>query len=375
MQRVDEAAYPSDVYRALTEPDSQYRWSWRDRALYRITDPGRYAQRLAAYWDFTEAFYRGVALPLPIDRTRSFQLFELDQRRIAVAAFDSTCGNDCFGYSGALVSGAVAKCDLHLRDTNHTYAMRMAVWHHSLQGPPARDDYMDVAQVHEMTGLKFQLGLHGHQHVAQTTTHYVYLGESQSMAVVSAGSLCAGARELPRGVNRQYNVIVVNDGYLSARVHVREMAEGSQFTRKHSGAFGQGFVDITWQAITDLQGRTVDPVVQNEHRITFEAEEALQTGNPQRALAILAPLDLSNSSHARTIAIQAALKAPDWTQLLTAIGQPRSIDETIWKLTALIKTGDIGHAEAELAKVTDLDKAIRIDLEGQIATKKALRSL
>jgi hypothetical protein len=374
MERVDTKAYPRRVYDALAEPESQYRWSWEEQALYRIADPARYAQRLAAYWDFADAFYQDVKLPLPIDRSRSFQLFELDNRRIAVATFDSTRGNDCFGYSGALVPGAVGKFDLHLRDASHNYAMRMAVWHHNLHGPPARNDYMDIAQVHEMAGLKFQLGLHGHQHVAQATTHYVHLGDSRSMAVVSAGSLCAGARELPRGVDRQYNVIVVNDDYLGARVHVREMTEGLQFTRKRSGAFGQGFVEVNWQPITDAQGRTVDPVVRNEHRVTFEAEEALQTGNPNKALLILASVDLSRSVHGRAIAIQAALKVPDWSTLLAAIGQPRSNDETIWKLMALINKGHIAIAERELAEATELDKQTRGELEAQIGIKKALRS-
>ena len=57
------------------------------------------------------------------------------------------------------------------------------------------------------------------------------------MAVISAGSLCAGNKELPRGVNRQYNLIVIDNNFTHARVHVREMGDGEQFTRKRSGEF------------------------------------------------------------------------------------------------------------------------------------------
>ena len=51
---------------------------------------------------------------------------------------------------------------------------------------------MEVGQVREMVGLGFQLGMHGHQHVAEATTQFIYVNETQSMGVASAGSLCAG---------------------------------------------------------------------------------------------------------------------------------------------------------------------------------------
>jgi len=373
MERVADAEYPQNIYQALTEPDSRYRWSWRDRALFRIVDDARYAQRLSAYWDFVEEFYDGVALPIPIDRSRPFQLFELDERRIVVAAFDSTHGNDCFGYSGAIPAGAVARCNLHLRDAGHDYKLRMAVWHHSLQGRPARDDYMDVTQVHEMTGLRFQLGMHGHQHLAAATTHYVYLGESQSMAVVSAGSLCAGSRELPRGVNRQYNLIVINDDYRSGRVHVREMAEGSQFTRKNSGAFSQGYVDIGWQANIDLAGRVINADSRNERRAILAAEDILHSGDPGQALFLLDGIELSRGSHARSIAVRAALALSDWPRLIGIIDEPQSPEEGIWLVTALAKTGDPDRAKALLDRQTDIDPATRRELDTQIATARLLR--
>lgn len=373
MERISETDYPPNIHGALIEPDSRYRWSWKDRALFRIVDEARYAQRLSAYWDFVEGFYDGVALHAPIDRSRPYQLFELDERRIVVAAFDSTHGNDCFGYSGAIPAGAVARCNLHLRDAGHDYKLRMAVWHHSLQGPPARDDYMDVSQVHEMTGLRFQLGMHGHQHIAAATTHYVYLGESQSMAVVSAGSLCAGSRELPRGVNRQYNLVVISDDYRSGRVHVREMAEGSQFTRKNSGAFSQGYIDISWQANIDLAGRTVDADTRNERRAVLAAEDALHGGDAQQALSQLDGIELSPGSHARSIAVRAALALSDWPRLVGIVDRPQSPEEGIWLVTALAKTGDPDRAEAVLHAQTDIDPATRRELDAQISTARLLR--
>lgn len=179
MERVPAAEYPKDLYGALIEPDSSYRWSWAEQTLYRIADMTAYGQRMGYYWDFVEAFYKDVNLPVPIDRARGFQLFELCNRRILAAAFDSITGNDCFGYSGAIPRGAVGQCAMDLRDAGRSYELKIAVWHHSIQGPPIRSDYMDASQIQEMIGHGFQLGLHGHQHIAATLTQLVHLDDGQ----------------------------------------------------------------------------------------------------------------------------------------------------------------------------------------------------
>ncbi len=374
MERVPENEYPRDVRTALLEPDSNYRWSWKELALYRIKDKDVYSRRLDAYWDFVESFYAGVTLQTPIDRSRGFQLFELHGRRIVVAAFDSAAGNDCFSYAGALQRGAVARCNLTLRDIQHSYDVRIAVWHHSLQGPPLRDDYMEVGQVLEMVGLRFNLGMHGHQHVASTNTHYVHLGESQAMAVVGAGSLCAGYRELPRGVNRQYNLVVIEDDMRRARVHAREMADGGQFSRKNSGAFSQGFVELSWQSSTDIMGRAIDTTEQNSRRAILQADDALHGGFPQKAIDLLQGVELLPDSHARRVAIQAALKIEDWARIIAIVSKPCSTEEAVLLVSSLIRTGDIDRATTILESYPAIDVATRKELEGQIKTKKVMRA-
>jgi hypothetical protein len=374
MERVPDSEYPSDVRAALIATDSTYRWSWRELALYRIRNASEYARRMDAYWNFAEGFYAGVPLLLPIDRQRGFQLFELCGRQIVVAAFDSTDGNDCFGYSGAIPRGAVARCDLALRDIRHSYDLRIAVWHHSIQGPPLREDYMEVGQVHEMVGLHFQLGMHGHQHVAAATTQYVHLSESRPMAVVSAGSLCAGLRELPRGINRQYNLVVIEDDFRHARVHVREMVEGEQFSRKSGGAFPEGFVEVSWEAPTDIMGREVHAGEENVRRAIQQADEALHSGNPGMALELLQDVELTPASHARSIAIQAALKLRDWVRLGIMIAEPQSPEETVLLVSALIQGNALDKAAAVLARRREIDPATRRELEGQIATRRIMRA-
>lgn len=373
MERVPESEWPRDLRLALVEPDSDYRWSWRDRALYRVRDQNAYAMRMGPYWDFVESFYDGVSLQLPIDRKRGYQLFELLDRRILVAAFDSIDRNDCFSYAGAIPRGAIARCSLHLRDTRHSYGLRVAVWHHSFQGSPQRDDYMEVDQVREMVGLGFQLGMHGHQHVAEATTHFIYLDETQSMGVACAGSLCAGARELPRGVNRQYNLIVIDDSLYRARVHVREMTDGGQFSAKRNGAFLQGFSELTWQATTDVAGRPIDASVANDRASIMQAEEAMHSGRTQDAIEFLRGIELTPGSYQRKLAIEAFQRAEDWHKLVETIGSPENVEETVFFVTALVKLDLLREAASTLDAVTDLDATTRRALRDQIAAKQVMR--
>lgn len=373
MEPVPAAEYPKDLYGALVQPDSSYRWSWSEQTLYRIADLSTYERRMRYYWDFVEAFYKGVTLPVPIDRTRGFQIFELCDRRIAVAAFDTITGNDCFGYSGAIARGAVGRCAIHLRDAGRSYDLKMAVWHHSIQGPPIRSDYMDVSQVQEMIGHGFQLGLHGHQHIAATLTQRVHLDESRSMAVVSAGSLCAGARELPRGTNRQYNLIVIEDDFLHARVHVREMGEGEQFTRKRNGAFVEGFVEVSWQPLTDIMGRTFSAQADNVRRAVISAENALRDGRPQDAVQALGDADLSSAPHARRLMIDALLALRDWPALTAILRSPSGVEETVILISALVDSDNLDDAQAQLNAATEVDAATRAGLQDRITTRRLMR--
>ena len=116
------------------------------------------------------------------------------------AAFNSCAGNDCFSFKGEIPPEAIARSDLELSDLG-PWRPRIAVWHHDIDGPPNRSDYMDPEIVRGMIGRGFRLGLYGHQHRTQITPHHIYLPERETMAVVSAGSICNRRRSgpLPQG--------------------------------------------------------------------------------------------------------------------------------------------------------------------------------
>lgn len=370
MERVPNQDYPGNLHEALIEPDSRYRWSWSNQALFRIKDMATYERRMDYYWDFAESFYKDVNLTKSIDRARGFQLFELCERRIIVAAFDSVAGNDCFCYSGAIRRGAVGRCAIALRDCDRLYDLKIAVWHHSIHGPPSRSDYMDVVHVHEMAAHGIQLGLHGHQHTATTQTQFVHLDQDRSMAVVSAGSLCAGNRELPRGVNRQYNLIVLEDDFIHGRVHVREMGEGEQFTSKRNGEFLDGFVKVSWQPSTDMMGIESDAQAENARRATLAAEKALRNGKPHEAVELLRDIDVNCEPYARQLMIDALLRQEDWLALITILQNTVALEEEVILVRALIEINRLDVAQSKLDAATNIDPATRADLQDSIELRK-----
>ncbi len=336
MKRVVLAQEPKNIVLELQRRDTRFRWSWTDRCFFEVADFARYRSRLDSFWLMTERFYQGVHLPIPLDRSRGFNLFEIDSGRIVVAAFSSLGGNDCFALHGSLEQGAVANCALALRDAGRAYRLRVATWHHSIQGPPDRTDYMDAASVQNMIGYGFRLGLHGHQHVAETSARYIHVPEEEAMALISAGSLCAGVPDLPRGVNRQYNVIVIDDDYRGCRVHVRQMGDGEHFGPKQDGAFaGRGYVRLSWEPALDLAGRPVDGELRATRARVLAAEKEVREGSPSRALSLLRGVPTPPDLLERALVLEAGEREADWALVLATIGEPTSADELVRSVSAL----------------------------------------
>jgi 3',5'-cyclic AMP phosphodiesterase CpdA len=356
----------------LAAHDSLFRWDWSTMKLYKIIDRDRYRQRVDAYWDFVGRFYDGATLSHALEPGRGYQLFELDEGRILVAGFDSIHGNDCFAYGGALFPGAAGGAYLKVRGLARPPALKLAVWHHSVQGPPSAADYMDVNEVHELAGHGFQLGLHGHQHIAAEAAYYVHRAQSQKMAVISAGSLCAGSRELPRGVNRQYNVIVINDERTAARLHVREMIEGQHFAPKRTGAFMEGYVEVNWQPPLDLAGRQVDTDKQAERQAIALAEAALDEGDPTSALSAFSGLRLV-AGYGRQLALRAASETAAWDRVLEIAAPPESEMEVVQVVTALERLDRLQEALEILSATPHAPRHIKDALTDRIEIKLRMK--
>ena len=377
MALVPDDDVPDDLVGELESPNSPFRWRWDEQRLYRIADPDSYARRLDSYWDFVEEFYAGSDLVFPVRRDTGYNLFELDGGRILVAAFESLHENDCFSYQASFHPEAVASAALRLHDEPRYYNLRIAVWHHGLHSHPSyRSDYLPISSVYELIGHGFHLGLHGHQHFAEVGSHYVRVPGEPEMAVVSAGSLCAGARELPRGVNRQYNVVVVSDDYDKADVHVREMTRGNHFTpSRGASGFANGLVQLRLSSPDGNGGPRIDIDRARRSERIIEAESHLRAGRPAGAFGILSGIDCGDEPYARRLLIQAAEQSERWEELAVVLSDPESGDERIQLVEALIQLGRIGDAIAHLREPDrpPLAEHVQRELEDRLARRAALR--
>jgi hypothetical protein len=353
-------------------PTTELRWSWKERQVYRIANKMVYEQRLDHFRRFIARFYEGTALAFPLDVAPYYQLFELDHGRIGVAALNSCSGNDCFTFHGSIPDDVVAEAHLGLHDRQPRYDLMMAAWHHNVEGPPGSSDYMDLGTVYRLIGAGFRLGLHGHQHRGQATNRYIHLPEQEPMAVVSAGSLCAGPRDLPTGINRQYNVIEISDDFRYVRVHIREMAIETVFAGSRRPEFGgASYVDMKL-------GQPIRGVIHDRARdeaTILRAEQAQAAGDPNTALALLRDIGLPANSYARALALDAATNANNWQAVTELVAMPTTIDELVVLVRALIRLRRFDEAEQainERGQALELSRTTEKDLRNTIAAARTL---
>ena len=339
-------AIPGDLRAELHAEDSLLRWDWKTRTLYRIADSELYERRLESFWRFFERFYEGVSGLTTVQNPLDVRLFSLCDDRIGVAAYNSCHGNDCFAFHGMIRQGSIARSDLDLNDSGKAYDLRMAVWHHSIEGSPYRTDYMDVNVVRGMIGRGFRLGLHGHQHKAQATAQEIRLPDQERMAIVSAGSLCAGADDLPVGTHRQYNVLEIAGDFGSVRTHVRAMSVANLFSRAQLSEFGgASYFDLSWTSPRNAVGEIVDVRSARIGARIDEAEAAVMSGDAARAVAILKSLDmLPPGSYQRQLFLKAAMDARDWQGVVDMTDPPVTIEELVQRFDAHCRLRDFEGA-------------------------------
>lgn len=373
MTALDAADVPSSLSPRTFGPRSELRWNWSEREVYRIINRVLYDERLGAYRAMSDQFYAGCDLLECSATTGDYALFELASGRIGVAAFNSCEGNDCFSLQGSIPEEAVARAHLDIVHSGKGFELLIAVWHHSFEGPPNSSDYMDVASVYQLISKGFSVGLHGHQHRAEVSQRYVHLPQEQPMAVISAGSLCAGARELPRGVNRQYNVIEFNDSLDRARVHVREMAIGTAFAATRRPELGgKTFVELKLVRARRAEAASIS----RERDVILEAERAISERRPTLAVQLLRELNRPPGSYQRTLYVTALTATGQWEALAAELEEPANADE----LGALVRAqGELGRfADAtealdRFARRVGVGAGARRDFESWLEARRALR--
>lgn len=377
LEVVEEAKIPPKLAAALNDENSEFRWDWKARKLYRIADRTLYDQRLAAFWNFFEKFYAGVPDLLDVKPNADANLFSLCGNRIGVAAFNSCHGNDCFAYHGMIRREAVSRSHLRLDDSGHVFDLRIAVWHHSVEGAPYRTDYMDIDIVRGMIGRGFRLGLYGHQHKAQAVGEQVWLSTQEKMAITSAGSLCAGARELPTGTYRQYSIIEIAEDFRCARLHVRHMSVANLFCPARLPDFGgNSFMPLDWTPPRNMAGAVVNTDALRTQKAIEAAEIAVKTDDPKKAIPILRQLDLQAGSYQRELILTAATSAQDWSTITEITDPPLTIDELIKRVDAFSRLNrplDAVNALDSFSRQLDLAPPMETELRNRLSAQERMR--
>lgn len=197
------------------------------------------------------------------------------------------------------------------------------------------------------------------------------------MAVVSAGSLCAGASELPTGVSRQYNVLEIADDFTSVRVHVRAMTVANLFSRGHLMDFGgASFAILDWEPSRNPFGSVLNTNVLRARATIEEAELAAKSGDPTRAVKLLHGLDTPPGSYERQLLLTAATGAKDWKLIVRITDPPTTIEELIQRVEAYNWLGDSPGATATLdrfSKQLQLPEPLAADLRQRIKAQEAIR--
>jgi Calcineurin-like phosphoesterase len=319
-------------------PDNPHRWNWNDGKVYKIANPTAYEDRFRYYCDTFNKFYDGVSLAFRVDPTEYSNLFELDDGRIVVAAFNSCNGNDCFNHVGEIPQAEIAKCHLKISRSGKQYRLKMAVWHHDVAGPPRRSDYMDSAVVKLMIDRGFRLGLHGHQHKANAAPDWVYTARRTSMVVVSAGSLCAGTYDIPRGVSREYNVIEIDSSYAKARVHVREAKVSNIFAAGRFIDIGsESYEDVEWVPEESAPARPTGATAETPVARVARIEALIAAGRAADAIAELEVGSHGLGRYGHMLLTRALNEAKNWPRLLRHLTSPESSDEAALLVTAMVK--------------------------------------
>ena len=375
MQRVDTSEH--DIQELLSMPNSPYRWSWKNLKPFRVAHQDVYENRFRYFWNLHERFYNTAHLTLPLDPRRTWNFFELDNGRIMICAFNSCTNTDCFSFFGEIPSEAVSGSYLQLAAERKEPLLTISVWHHDVQGPPRRSDYMDVEIVRLMIDRGYRLGMHGHQHRSDALPVYLYNSDRQTMAVVSAGSLCAEPEELPRGSSCQYNIVEISDDYLSARVHVREMLTQGVFSPGRLLRLGaSSHTKVQWTPVPTSPvvnvgrgGGVVSATVE-------QIEDLISTGQYDPAIARIDATGGTLGGYGRRLLSEALFKANNWKRLVVHLGNPQNSEELVGLVAAAIRLKDWRKADEALDKAKssgEFPAAILRDLRSRLVAEKRIK--
>lgn len=222
---------------------------------------------------------------------------------------------------------------------------RFAVWHHSTEGSPLQNDYMDSDVVQNLIDGGFGLGFHGHQHKPQFLNKRFRHDGDRKIIIVSAGTLCGGPTF---GHRRAYNLIEVDTVSKKGCLHVREM----QNDNLQMPIWGVRALQPSQESLSfdfDAPPRPFVSVDTNTVLLA-QSEQHHSQGNYTAAAEMLAPI-ASQDPIARRLLLDCCSQLNDHSRIVAFFSCPESSVEAIAVMDALWRLG----RRDQLAALIDSD--------------------
>jgi hypothetical protein len=373
LQSVERIEIPPELtkkealVRELFERGSRMRWSWSELCFYRIIDETRYEARLSQFAKLYERFYRG-SHRFSLDPQSQHDVFDFPSLLFGIITLNSCYENDPWRRAGSFHPRAVGEsCNL-ARDTKRLGWLMAAAWHHSLFGGPTADDYLDIEVLQLLIDAGVSIGFHGHQHMTDCVDEQYRIGPGgRKMTIVSAGTLCAGPRNLTPGVPRSYNVVELDPTALTGRVHQRQMVNRLY----NLPVWGPGHFNITNAPHLDFsiskplgsRPRGLDAQLALD-----EADKLVGAGRWADAIDLLAPL--RDDPSGRPFLLRALTELADSSKILQMLSPPRTSAEAVVVGAAVLESGTREDADLFLrspiveggqdASVNEITRRIRL---------------
>ena len=333
---------PPNIATEYLSSNSKFRWDWKHRQAYEVSDGEMYESRLEHFRKFQAEFYSGLE-PNPLYQTKDIVFTDHSTLDLAIVGFASWYGNDCFCGEGQINSESISLSQ-QLIDASDA-SVRVAVWHHSVEGGPRATDYMDRRVVQRLIDCGFNVGMHGHQHYPGAIWSEIRVPDIASMAIVSAGSFAVGDDQLPMGESRQFNVVDINPENQTVLVHVRAMSPAGNFGRSYRDDLGGGsFFQL------DLPDSISRPLRPSAIRIIDDALDAVKNSRYEDALTLILEEQGEHPEIARQIRIEALTELGRKCDLIAVLSPPLNPDELFTLISLFIELQRYDEADAILSE-------------------------
>ncbi len=327
----------SKLVQELFAPNSALRWSWSKLQFFRIVEATTYGKRLNQFARMYERFYQGKR-KYSLDPSLQYAVFDFPHLSFSLIALNSCHQNDPMNRAGAIHANALQAACRALSSPSRAGWCLGASWHHDVTGGAGHEDFLDAAFLQLLVEAGATIGFHGHRHRADCIDQKNRLGTNpRTMAVVAAGTLCAGPTNLTPGVPRGYNVVELDTQKLKGRVHAREMINQLQ----NLPIWGpSSFVDtnksyVDFELSPPLNKR---PAMLDLQQIRECAAE--QFGQKKWQGVIEAVGEYADDPIARRFYVEALSELGDNALTILSLANPRSIAEAVILGSAILENGE-----------------------------------